>query len=189
MIFLEIHDFSLQTMLVAIAFHAYFDVNIEELIADRKQYVWDKVFTCLGGIFNHLGLNKWANKKPLEKVQEKPGYINYEDVYKLLRRCNFTNEETENILEQHNIVPHEPIHENDVRNIFKDLMKKPQSPDEASETDPDSLDIQRITKQMDSLDKRLDRAHEDITVVISRLYLLRGVLPTNYAEDKENRRT
>ncbi|XP_050444464.1 polycystic kidney disease 2-like 1 protein isoform X2 [Adelges cooleyi] len=63
------------TMLVAIAFHAYFDVDIEELIGDRKHYVWDKVVA----FFNRLFKRRDMAKTELE-------YMSYEDVYKLLRR-------------------------------------------------------------------------------------------------------
>lgn len=47
-------------MLLMISLHAYFTVNAEELLGDRKIYVCDKVAVFGEGVLQRVGLRKWA---------------------------------------------------------------------------------------------------------------------------------
>lgn len=74
-------------MLVAIVFHGYFDVNIEELLGDRKRYACDSFSTYLEAVLGRVGLKNWADqrreKRSDDQLQDR---MTYEDVYKTLKR-------------------------------------------------------------------------------------------------------
>lgn len=74
-------------MLVAIVFHGYFDVNIEELLGDRKRYVCDSVSTYLETALRRIGLQKWAAERQEKRLDDQlQEQITYVDVYKTLKR-------------------------------------------------------------------------------------------------------
>lgn len=74
-------------MLVAIVFHAYFEVDIEELLAERKVYVFDKVSEFLDRMLLQLGLNSWLTKRQNDRLKsELDQHMTYQDVYKILKR-------------------------------------------------------------------------------------------------------
>lgn len=74
-------------MLVAIVFHAYYDVNVEELLSERKLYVCDKVAIFVDTLLQKIRLKNWAarrqNNRLIDKLNE---HITYQDVYKILKR-------------------------------------------------------------------------------------------------------
>lgn len=74
-------------MLVAIVFHTYFDVDIEIILDDRKQYVCDKISISIENTLLKLGLKKiasWCRQKRLQREQGR--LVPYVDVYKILKR-------------------------------------------------------------------------------------------------------
>lgn len=74
-------------MLVAIVFHAYFDVDIEELLNDRKLYVCDKINVFVGNVLKKMGLEKWVLKRQDNRLKaELDRHITYQDAYKILKR-------------------------------------------------------------------------------------------------------
>lgn len=74
-------------MLVAIVFHAYFDVDIEILLDERKLYVCDKFSIYIEKTLQMLGLTKMAVRHRQKRLQSEQGlYVPYVDVYKILKR-------------------------------------------------------------------------------------------------------
>lgn len=74
-------------MLVAIVFHAYFDVDIEIILDDRKQYVYDKFSIYMENMLQRLGLKKIAAWYRQNRLQREQGHlIPYVDIYKTLKR-------------------------------------------------------------------------------------------------------
>jgi len=74
-------------MLVAIVFHAYFDVDVEQLLGDRQQYVSDKVSAFVDRVLVWMGLDKWAGRRRTDRLNnELDRRVTYQDVYKILKR-------------------------------------------------------------------------------------------------------
>lgn len=74
-------------MLVAIVFHAYFDVDVEQSLGDRQLYVSDKVSAFVDRVIAKIGFEKWALRRRTNRLnQELNRRITYQDVYKLLKR-------------------------------------------------------------------------------------------------------
>lgn len=85
---------SFQTMLLAIVFHAYFDVDIEELLSERKHYVCDKVSVFVDQVLVRVGFNKKAEKRKNKRLHNELGHITYQDIYKILKRYGVEYEQT-----------------------------------------------------------------------------------------------
>ncbi|VVC36763.1 Polycystic kidney disease type 2 protein,Polycystin cation channel, PKD1/PKD2 [Cinara cedri] len=116
--------FVILTMLVAIVFHGYFDVNVEELLGDRKRYVCDSVSTYLEKALERIGLRKWVERRQEKKFNDQlQGQMTYEDVYKTLKRCGFTNFEVQNILDQYGIQRQKTVHEDEAKQMFRDVLR------------------------------------------------------------------
>lgn len=74
-------------MLVAVVFHAYFDVHVEELLTDRKPYVCDKVSAFVDDALLRMGFRKWSLRRREDRIKaELDSRIAYQDVYKTLKR-------------------------------------------------------------------------------------------------------
>lgn len=71
-------------MLVAIVFHAYFDVDVEELLRERRPYVCDKVSIFVINLLQKIGLKTWSIR--LQNNDESSQRIAYQDVYKILKQ-------------------------------------------------------------------------------------------------------
>ncbi|XP_050444465.1 uncharacterized protein LOC126848006 [Adelges cooleyi] len=111
------------------------------------------------------------------------------DVYPMIFSCNLTKEETENTLGRNNIEPHGVVHENQVKQLFDDLLTKPSPSEVYVGANKTTVDTDKIVQRMGSLEKQLDKAIENITVVISRLYLLRSVLRTDSSSKYQDNRS
>lgn len=74
-------------MLVAIVFHAYFDVDVDELLSKRKPYVCDKINVFVDKVLQKIGFRKWSLKRQNNRLKaELDHYITYQDMYKVLKR-------------------------------------------------------------------------------------------------------
>lgn len=74
-------------MLVAIVFHAYFDIDVEVLLAEKKLYVCDKLSIFIDTILDRLGFKKLCTRRQQNRLQsELDRRIPYQDVYKILKR-------------------------------------------------------------------------------------------------------
>jgi len=74
-------------MLVTITFDAYFDVRVEELLEERKLYVFDKVSVCVDNTLRRIGFKNWAARRQNNKREEKTRHVAYVEIYKLLKWC------------------------------------------------------------------------------------------------------
>lgn len=74
-------------MLVAIVFHAYFDVDVEELLKERKLYVCDKVSLLVDKVIKLLGFDDWVTLRENQRLKSELNHsIAYQDIYKILKR-------------------------------------------------------------------------------------------------------
>lgn len=73
-------------------FHAYFDVDVEELLAERKVYVCDKISEFVYRVLlPRVGLKDWSAKRQNDRLKSKlDEHITYQDVYKTLKRYDTT---------------------------------------------------------------------------------------------------
>lgn len=77
-------------MLVAVSFHAYFDVDVEESLSERKLYVYDKVSASVVNALVWIGFKESAAKNNELKMNDVDRHIAYQEVYKLLKRCVYS---------------------------------------------------------------------------------------------------
>jgi len=83
-------------MLVAIVFHAYFDVDIEQSLGDRQPYVSDKVSAFVDRALAKMGFEKWSEQRRTDRLNEELNRrVTYQDVYKILKRY---------VVHRHNII-------------------------------------------------------------------------------------
>ncbi|XP_025414980.1 polycystin-2-like isoform X2 [Sipha flava] len=116
--------FVLLTMLVAIVFHAYFDVDVEELLAERKVYVFDKISEFVDHMLLRVGLKEWSTKRKNDRLKsELDQHITYQDIYKILKRCRYTDSQVEEILNKYGIRPQNAVHEDEARQMFRDVLQ------------------------------------------------------------------
>ncbi|XP_050055561.1 polycystin-2-like [Aphis gossypii] len=176
--------FVLLTMLVAIVFHAYFDVDVEQSLEGRQPYVSDKVSAFVDRIIAKIGFNKWAEKRRSDRLKDElDRRITYQDVYKTLKRCGFTNSEVEKILNKYGIEPQKTVHEDEARQMFRDVLKNDQElSNKDIEDNTGGSDIKWLIKRVDLLENALDDVHKKCDIVIARLDAIRVKLPSNYAE-------
>jgi len=74
-------------MLVAIVFHAYFDVDVEQLLGDRQSYVSDKVSEFVDHALTRMGFVKWVARRHTDRLKDElDRRVTYQDVYKILKR-------------------------------------------------------------------------------------------------------
>lgn len=74
-------------MQIAIVFHAYFDVDVEEMVEKHNLYVSDKLFSLIEPILRIFGVNKLKNDRILSQLKEDEfDEISYQDLYKILKR-------------------------------------------------------------------------------------------------------
>ncbi|XP_050527434.1 polycystic kidney disease 2-like 2 protein [Daktulosphaira vitifoliae] len=151
--------FVLLTMLVAIVFHAYFDVDIGELTIQNKAYVWDKLF--------------------MTSKNETKNYYSYQDIYKLLKRCNYVDNEVKYILKQNNIEDDTKIDGDKFNNLIESFYEINTDSDESNN---DEGEIQKISYQLKLLDTKMEALEYQIDVVIARLNKIKVILPSDYAE-------
>lgn len=79
--------FAFQTMLVAIVFHAYFDVDVEQSLGDQQPYVSDKVSEFVDRLLLWMSFDKWAGRRRTDRLNsELDRRVTYQDVYKILKR-------------------------------------------------------------------------------------------------------
>eukprot|EP00102_Acyrthosiphon_pisum_P011655 XP_008180466.2 PREDICTED: polycystin-2-like isoform X2 [Acyrthosiphon pisum] len=178
--------FVLLTMLVAIVFHAYFDVDVEQSLGDRQSYVSDKVSAFVDRVLAWMGFDKWAGRRRTDRLNnELDRRVTYQDVYKILKRCRFTNSEVEKILNKYGIEPQKTVHEDEARQMFRDVLQNApgSSKDDENSTSNES-DIKWLIKRVDLLENALDDVHKKCDIVIARLDAIRVQLPPNYAEQK-----
>lgn len=71
---------------MAIVFHAYFDVDVEELLGGRKHYVSDVVMDFIEKTLMKIGFQKWAADHRANRLNRENDRITYQDVYKILKR-------------------------------------------------------------------------------------------------------
>jgi hypothetical protein len=74
-------------MLVAIVFHAYFDVDVEQSLEGRQPYVSDKVSAFVDRVLTKIGFNKWAARRRSDRLKDElDRRITYQNIYKTLKR-------------------------------------------------------------------------------------------------------
>lgn len=64
-------------------FHAYFDVDVEELLNGRKLYPCDRFWALVNKGLQRFGLKDFPEKW---RKTEKDEHITYQDAYKILKR-------------------------------------------------------------------------------------------------------
>ncbi|XP_060854271.1 polycystin-2 isoform X2 [Rhopalosiphum padi] len=196
--------FVLLTMLVAIVFHAYFDVDVEQSLEGQQPYVSDKISAFVDRVLTKIGFKKWAARRRSDRLKnELDRRITYQNVYKTLKRCGFTDSEVENILNKYGIEPQKTVHEDEARQMFRDVLKnEPKSSNKDDKDNVNESDIEwqvhcqnycsqadlyiiydfRLIKRVDLLENVLDDVHKKCDIVIARLDAIRVQLPSNYAE-------
>ncbi|XP_050527433.1 polycystic kidney disease 2-like 2 protein isoform X2 [Daktulosphaira vitifoliae] len=164
--------FVLLTMLMAIVFHAYFDVDIEEMIGKRKIYVLDKLSLYTEPILRKLDLIKLENGHTHYKAEDELNEISYQDFYKILKRCNYVDSEIENIIKQNNIQPQETIKPEKVKKLLQKLEMMSNSIEKIDKNDLE--EIERLNNRVKFLNKNMDLVNDQINYIIASLNSIRA---------------
>ncbi|XP_015378073.1 PREDICTED: uncharacterized protein LOC107172297 [Diuraphis noxia] len=97
--------------------------------------------------------------------------------------CRFTDSEVENILNKYGIEPQKMVHEDEAKQMFRDVLQNaPESSNKDDEDTSNASDINWLIKRVDLLENVLEDVHNKCDIVIARLDAIRVQLPPNYAE-------
>ncbi|XP_050430884.1 polycystin-2-like [Adelges cooleyi] len=151
-------------MLVAIVSHAYLNLDVEELIGDRKHFVWDQARE--DGLLRRIGFGKWAEKRKDDRMKYKHNYISYREARSLLKRCNFSDQEAEALLKRFDIEPQKTVHEDEAKQIFNDLSKKLKSFGNKDGTDGKTGNVS-LVKRLKDYEELIANAIEEINASLN----------------------